>query len=182
MVDEPSMKSSATYRLCLMAILLYHVYAATADVDSTTSSVEELESCDTLVSRFPKDNTDLDGNVFQLKLSTVECKCAGKFVRCVYTAEGTSKDSGAINYTSDKCVATNCSSTVEEEGRVCQQQEGWKQNDSFDVSKFNLDLFTSWCVPEQPPSDATSDATMLRLRSALFGLGKVLALLSDLII
>src|SRR6056300_407540 len=98
-------------------ILLYRAYTAAAasanDADSTASSsvVEELESCNSIVNSFPKDNTDIDGNVFKLNLSTVECKCAGKLVRCVYTAEGTSKDSGAINYTSDKCAAYDCSDT-----------------------------------------------------------------------
>jgi hypothetical protein len=153
-------------------ILLYHAYATAAastnDADSTTSSsvVEELESCNSIVNSFPKDNTDIDGNVFRLNLSTVECKCAGKLVRCVYTAEGTSKDSGAINYTTDKCAAYDCSDTTAVgEGKVCQTQEDWKQNDSFDVSKFNEELFMSWCVVPEP----TSDATMLR--TALFGIG-----------
>lgn len=156
-------------------ILLYHTYATAAasasanDADSETTSssvVEELESCDSIVNSFPKDNTDIDGNVFRLNLSAVECKCAGKLVRCVYTAEGTSKTSGAINYTSDKCAAYDCSDTAAVgEGKVCQTQEGWKQNDSFDVSKFKEELFMSWCVVPEPPSDATM------LRTALFGIG-----------
>ena len=167
------MKMFSTSCMRIFAIiLLYRAYAAAAasanDADSTTSSsvVEELESCNSIVNSFPKDNTDIDGNVFKLNLSTVECKCAGKLVRCVYTAEGTSKDSGAINYTFDKCAAYDCSDTAAVgEGKVCQTQEGWKQNDSFDVSKFNEELFMSWCVVPEP----TSDATMLR--SALFGIG-----------
>lgn len=173
--SQPNMmKMFSTSCMRIFAIiLLYHAYDATAaasanDADSTTSSsvVEELESCNSIVNSFPKDNTDIDGNVFRLNLSTVECKCAGKLVRCVYTAEGTSKDSGAINYTSDKCAAYDCSDTAAVgEGKVCQTQEGWKQNDSFDVSKFNEELFMSWCVVPEPPSDATM------LRTALFGIG-----------
>lgn len=167
---SPMMKMFPTSCMRIFAILLYHAYAAAAastnDADSTTTSMEELESCDSIVNSFPKDNTDIDGNVFKLNLSAVECKCSGKLVRCVYTAEGTSKTSGAINYTSDKCAAYDCSDTAAVgEGKVCQTQEGWKQNDSFDVSKFNEELFMSWCVVPEPPSDATM------LRTALFGIG-----------
>jgi hypothetical protein len=151
---KPSLKSAA----CL--ILTIPICAAAAD---DAAPVEEIESCETIVKSFPKDNTDLDGNIFQLKLSTVECKCAGKTIRCVYTAEGTSKDSGAINVTSDKCIAYTCS----EEGNICQKQQDWKQNDSFDVTKFDENIFTSWCVIPEPPSDAT----MMRIRSAMFGMG-----------
>ena len=116
------MKMFSTSCMRIFAILLYHAYATAAaaaasanDADSETTSssvVEELESCDSIVNSFPKDNTDIDGNVFRLNLSAVECKCSGKLVRCVYTAEGTSKDSGAINYTSDKCAAYDCSDTA----------------------------------------------------------------------
>jgi hypothetical protein len=153
---KPRLKSAACFLLTILHII------CTADADE---SVEELESCDTLVKSFPKDNTDIDGNVFELKLSTVECKCAGnKMIRCVYTAEGTSKTSEAINYTADKCIAYTCT----EEGKVCQTQKGWKQNSSvFDVTKFDENLYKSWCVIPEPPSDAT----MMRLRSAMFGMG-----------
>lgn len=151
---KPSLKPAA----CLI-LTLPLIFATAAD----DAGVEELESCDTLVKSFPKDNSDVDGKVFQLKLSTVECKCASKKIRCVYTAEGTSKDIEGINSISDKCIAYTCS----EEGNVCRNQEDWKQNSSFDVTKFDENLFISWCVIPEPPSDAT----MMRIRSSLFGMG-----------
>ena len=128
--------------LTIVCTLLYQITASDGDADD--------HPCSDALSAYPRNETDPDGNVYLMQITSASCTCTtdDTSVLCEYSIEGTS-DKGSTKYDSVSCDAAVCDEEVTAEGgftKVCNEPEDWKDNSEFDVTLFDQAVFEPWCV------------------------------------
>jgi len=131
---------------------------------------ETLPSCDSIIKSYPKEETDLKGNLYTMNLSSVECKCSTtndmSSIKCIYAADGTS-DTGSTKYDWVDCIAID-------EGKVCykipegecKEPTDWKEHELFQIATFDEQVFDPWCFVSIE-ENTMNDSTMLLIRKAV---------------
>ena len=130
--------------LFLVMILLcinHSTFAATASGDGEG---ETLPSCESLTKSYPKEETDLKGNLYTMNLSSIECECSTtnemSSIICTYAADGTS-DTGSTKYDWIDCIASMKVCYKIPEGE-CKEPTDWKEHESLSNKK--EEVSTQW--------------------------------------
>ena len=141
-----------------------HTFAATTSGEG--EGEETLPSCDSITKSYPKEETDLKGNLYTMNLSSVECECntsTNKMssIKCIYAADGTS-DTGSTKYDWIDCIAID-------EGKVCykipegecKEPTDWKEHELFDIATFYEQVFDPWCFVSIEENTMNASAMLL---------------------
>ena len=130
---------------------------------------ETLPSCESLTKSYPKEETDLKGNLYTMNLSSIECECNTNnemsSITCTYAADGTS-DTGSTKYDWIDCIASD-------EGKVCykipegecKEPTDWKEQELFYIATFDEQVFNPWCfvsIEENTMNGSSSTVLLIR--------------------
>jgi len=130
----------------ILLCINHSTFAATTSGDGEG---ETLPSCESINNSYPKEETDLKGNLYTMNLSSIECECSTgtnemSSITCTYAADGTS-DTGSTKYDWIDCIASSKVCYKIPEGE-CKEPTNWKEHELFDIAKFDEQVFDDpWC-------------------------------------
>jgi len=152
------------FLLIILICINHSTFATSGDGEGETL-------CESITKSYPKEETDLKGNLYTMNLSSVECECntstnGMSSIKCTYAADGTS-DTGSTKYDWVDCIAT-------EEGKVCykipegecKEPTDWKEHELFNIAKLEQEVFDPWCFVSIE-ENAMNASTVLLIRNVV---------------
>ena len=164
------MISTRTIPYLFLVMILLCINHSTFAATSGEGEKETLPSCESLTKSYPKDETDLKGNLYTMNLSSIECECNTNnemsSITCTYAADGTS-DTGSTKYDWIDCIASD-------EGKVCykipegqcKEPTDWKEHELFEIATFDEQVFDPWCFVSIE-ENTMNGSTMLLIRNVV---------------
>ena len=165
------MMSMRTIPYLFLVMILLCINCSTFAATSGDGEGEEatLPSCESIAKSYPKEETDLKGNLYTMNLSSVECECSTtnemSSITCTYAADGTS-DTGSTKYDWVDCIAIEGKVCYKIPEGECKEPTDWKEHELFYIAKFEQEVFDPWCFVSIE-ENAMNASTVLLIRNVV---------------